>query len=268
MKNKPLVSIIIPTFNRRCISNAINSVISQTYKNIEIIVVDDNVNKDISKHVHDSIKKIKHDIKYIKNSKNIGGALSRNIGINNSNGEFIAFLDDDDVFLLNKIFKQLEYYYELNNPKIAVITCNTYNYLNDKLINKEKHASCKNSIVKFIYNKTATTSTWLVRKDCLLEVNNFDNIKAHQEGLPLNILEALYKKKCIVATKERGVIDLIHDGNGILVGKNDKIAFQEAIYLLKNDEDIRNAIVNNINNVQKYSNKNVIKIMERIYEKY
>lgn len=102
--NNPLVSIIITTYKRGvCLRSSILSVVNQTYKNIEIIIVDDDP---LSKQMGlcDKIKdKYCINLKYIKNDSNVGGAESRNIGVRNSSGYYFGFLDDDDEYLENKI---------------------------------------------------------------------------------------------------------------------------------------------------------------------
>ena len=93
---QPLVSVIIPCYNREhVILRAIESVLKQTYDNVEVIIVDDG-SMDKS---YETIKKEYHDderIIVIKQKENRGVAHARNIGINNANGKFIAFLDSDD----------------------------------------------------------------------------------------------------------------------------------------------------------------------------
>jgi len=100
------VSVIIPTYNRGyTIKRAINSVINQTYKNLEIIVVDDascDNTRDIVNKIGDS------RIKYLIHYKRQGASVARNTGIRASRGKFIAFLDSDDEYLPDKIEKTLE----------------------------------------------------------------------------------------------------------------------------------------------------------------
>ena len=99
-----LVSVIITTYRRSDkIERAIESVLNQTYKNIEIIIVDDNSNEPEERKKTKKIVKKYSEIKYIQNKENLGGALSRNVGIDNANGDFIAFLDDDDKYTEDKL---------------------------------------------------------------------------------------------------------------------------------------------------------------------
>jgi glycosyltransferase involved in cell wall biosynthesis len=101
--NSRLVSIIITTYNRQnLILRAVRSAINQTYKNIEIIIVDDCSNDDTENLVLDFIKEFENII-YIRNEKRVGGNNSRNIGIKRAHGFFIAGLDDDDIFTENRI---------------------------------------------------------------------------------------------------------------------------------------------------------------------
>ena len=103
--SKLLVSVIIPTYNRAdLISRAIASVREQSYQNLEIIVVDD-ASKDETSRVVRQIDDCR--IKYIRHQTNLGGSESRNTGIKMAKGEYIAFLDSDDVWLSDKLKHQL-----------------------------------------------------------------------------------------------------------------------------------------------------------------
>ena len=105
----PLVSIIIPYFNKKnYIKDAVNSVLNQTFKNIEIIIIYDDENLSDYYYLMDEYRN-KKNIKIFKNIKNIGAGLSRNIGIKKSTGEIIAFLDSDDIWRTNKLEIQLNF---------------------------------------------------------------------------------------------------------------------------------------------------------------
>ena len=96
------VSVVITTYKRKFeFKKAFESVIKQSYKNIEIIVVDDNVDEVYTNFVKQILSTYRNII-YIKNKKNMGGALSRNVGLNVASGKYIAFLDDDDVYFEKK----------------------------------------------------------------------------------------------------------------------------------------------------------------------
>lgn len=100
---KPLVSVIISTYKRRKqVKNAVKSVLNQTYDDIEIIVV----NSDPRIKIEEILNGY-DNIKCINQSKDKGASSARNVGINMAQGKYIAFLDDDDLFLPEKIEKHV-----------------------------------------------------------------------------------------------------------------------------------------------------------------
>jgi glycosyltransferase involved in cell wall biosynthesis len=102
---KPLISVIIPTYNRsHLIMGAIESAIAQSYQNLEIIIVDD-ASTDKTEELIATVKDSR--LRYIRHQTNLGGANARNTGIDAAQGEYIAFLDSDDVWLPHKIELQL-----------------------------------------------------------------------------------------------------------------------------------------------------------------
>ena len=104
MNNTDLISVIIPTYNRaHLIRRSAQSVLNQTYKNLELIIVDDG-STDKTKEVIDSINDKR--IIYIK-QENQGVSAARNTGIEKAKGKYIAFQDSDDVWHLDKLEKQL-----------------------------------------------------------------------------------------------------------------------------------------------------------------
>jgi len=112
---KPLVSVIIPTYNcGKFIEQSIESVLNQTYKNIEIIVVDDGSTDDTQ------VKLLKYgkNINYIR-KKNEGSSKARNIGMGCSKGEYLAFLDSDDLWHPGKLEMQLECFQKV--PDIGLV---------------------------------------------------------------------------------------------------------------------------------------------------
>jgi glycosyltransferase involved in cell wall biosynthesis len=102
----PKVSVIIPTYNRAdCLRSAIASVLGQTFQDFEIIVVDDASNDNTA----ETVAAIQDQrIKYLRHDANTGEAGSRNTGVTNATGEYIAFLDDDDEWLPEKLELQVD----------------------------------------------------------------------------------------------------------------------------------------------------------------
>lgn len=112
----PLVSVIIPTFKRSdFLVRAINSVLSQSYGNVEIIVVDDNNEDEFRDKLKEVLRPMVESnlLRYVKHEVNKGLPAARNSGIRESKGQFIAFLDDDDVWLAEKLEKQMDLFQRL-----------------------------------------------------------------------------------------------------------------------------------------------------------
>ncbi len=109
-----LVSIITPNYNcKNFIAQTINSVLSQTYTNWEMIIVDD-CSSDGSYEIALDYSKKDSRIKVIRNEKNSGAAISRNKAIEIAQGEFVAFLDSDDLWMPEKLEKQIVFMRENN----------------------------------------------------------------------------------------------------------------------------------------------------------
>ena len=139
-----LVSVILATHNRaNMLSTAVNSILLQTYKNLEIIVVvdgcNDNTMKVLEKYNDDNRFKI------IFSESNVGGAQARNLGINKSRGDFLVFLDDDDSWLPEKVSKQLKAFQE--HDDVCIVGCNYYNFKDGGYLYYELN---KNSYRKFL----------------------------------------------------------------------------------------------------------------------
>jgi len=104
-----LISIISPSYNSsKFISASIESVLNQTYNNWELIIIDD-LSTDNSNKIIEKYTKRDNRIKLIKLKKNTGPATARNIGIKEANRRYIAFLDSDDMWLSNKLEKQISF---------------------------------------------------------------------------------------------------------------------------------------------------------------
>ena len=105
-----LVSVIIPTYKRsELLMKSIDSVLNQSYRNLELIVVNDNeIGDEYSKVLYERIKCITDArFRFVEQEKHINGAAARNVGIRAAKGEYIAFQDDDDYWDLNKLERQV-----------------------------------------------------------------------------------------------------------------------------------------------------------------
>ena len=109
MENEPLVSVITPLYNsEKYISKTIESVINQKYNNWELIIIND-CSKDKGPEIVKKYQNQDERIKLINLEKNSGAAVARNIGIENAQGDFIAFIDSDDIWERNKLKEQINF---------------------------------------------------------------------------------------------------------------------------------------------------------------
>lgn len=176
-----LVSVIIPTYGcRGHLKDSIDSVISQTYNPLEIIVVDDNSPDSTARKETESIMAgyISNPIVcYLKHTMNRNGAAARNTGINASHGEFIAFLDDDDTFLPEKIERQVDFLHK--NLEYDAVYClakkNGKNYSGTFYEGQP--------IKEMLMLETCMyTPCLMFRRDALLSINGFDEaLRRHQD---------------------------------------------------------------------------------------
>lgn len=196
------VSVIIPTYGRaKLLTEAINSVINQTYNNIEIIVVDDNgLHSDNQIATSNQINAFNYpSLKYIPLEHNSGGAYARNIGAKAATGDFLCFLDDDDRFLPEKISQQLEALY--NNTKAVGCYCG---HIRNDTIHKTRveyipceRGDCRMSVLTFSVD-FCSGSTLMVRKNAFQKVGGFDSkLKRFQDYQFLAQLSGIGEIECV-----------------------------------------------------------------------
>lgn len=177
--SQPLVSVIITTYNRaHLVCRAIDSVLAQTYKNIEIIVVDD-CSIDATSHL---ISNYGNSVKYLRNIYNMGVSASRNLGIKTSNGDFVCFLDDDDELFPDKIEKQIELFRK--NSAIGVVYCGSVKKNDSETAPHPPILKGKifPSVLKGCPN---AIHTLLVKRECFLEIGFFDESLSFYEDLDI-----------------------------------------------------------------------------------
>ncbi len=172
----PLVSIVIPTYNRpELLVQTLESIAMQTYSNYEVLVVDDGSPTDDAKKVCERFK----DVQYIRSENSGGPARPRNIGIQKSKGDYVAFVDDDDIWLPNKLETQVTILE--NNPDFGLVhgCCKTIDLEgnpSDIIIGRpgtleEKHGKVS---LRMVGNWTLMTPTVLLRKKVIDAVGLFN----------------------------------------------------------------------------------------------
>lgn len=236
MKND-LVSIVITTYNRtEMLKRAMLSVVNQTYRNIEIIVSDDNSTEDTESVVKEVRSLSEIPIHYRRNSKNMGACFTRNEGIKIANGVFVTGLDDDDEFEPVRIKTLLENYsdnysFVASNTKVITKT-NSFNMFNNGNVV---------SIDDMMWENVIGTQVF-VRKERILEIGGFDTSLTsaqdsdmwirliNQYGNALRIKEPLY------------VLHTEHDQSRISTSKkklNGLINYNNKYILLKNKSQLK-----------------------------
>ena len=131
MNKKPTVSVIIPIYNRaHLVGRSIQSVLNQTYKDFEIIVVDDGSTDNTEDTIREFQKKDKR-IKYIRRKKNKGSSAARNTGIKAAGGEYIAFQDSDDEWLPEKLKKQIDVFKNISS-EVGIIYSDMWRIVGNK----------------------------------------------------------------------------------------------------------------------------------------
>lgn len=167
-----LVSVIMPTFNRAAtISRSITSVLNQSYSALELIIVDDGSTDDTSIVVASFTDK---RLRYFKLDQNVGGSGARNFGIKKANGNFIAFQDSDDEWLVNKLRSDIKIFDEDAN-----IDCVFSRYWQiDGLFSKvvpSSYLTVSDSLSRsLLVRNLIGTPTVILKRDVLRRVNGFN----------------------------------------------------------------------------------------------
>lgn len=199
----PLISIVIPTYNRASlIIDALETCLKQTYRPLEIIVVDDGSNDDsveiITKWKNTDLD-ADIDLKLLK-QENKGGNVARNKGIKNAAGFFVAFLDSDDLWDRSKLEKQVKLL--LEDSSVGAVYCGLreIDINSGELLSDSERLYVEGYILSQILVKdvTAPTSSYLVRKKVFYDVGFFDEtLKARQDwDMWIRIAEK-YKVKAV-----------------------------------------------------------------------
>lgn len=175
------ISVIIPTHNRpEMLKKAINSVLNQTYTDLELVIVDDGLEKrtdEVIQSVNDP------RIKYIQHLEEKGGSAARNTGIKNATGEFIAFLDDDDEWVPHKLSMQMAQF-EFTPHDVGFCFSAVENIFADrKYITTVPSGVGDYHPLALSYFKSLLTVTLIIKKYVFVESGVFDEkFPSHQEA--------------------------------------------------------------------------------------
>jgi glycosyltransferase involved in cell wall biosynthesis len=167
MSTKPLVSAVVTTYDRsHLVQRAIKSVLAQTYDPLEILVVEDGSNSGVETWLKDEGL---NRVRYARHRENKGLAAARNTGLYLSRGKYIAFLDDDDSWLCEKIALQVEVL-EAHTDKKCLVYCGGCTMYNDEIV-REWIPTARGVMSDSIYKGyTLDPSSMLVARDALLSI--------------------------------------------------------------------------------------------------
>ncbi|MBQ4085081.1 MAG: glycosyltransferase family 2 protein [Clostridia bacterium] len=220
------VSVVIPTYKRsEFLLRALESVLGQTWTDIEAVIVDDNgegseyraaTQKSLDAHYGSDPR-----VKRVLNAKNMGGALARNEGIKAASGEYITFLDDDDIFLPNKVQVQVEAMMA-NGWEMSFMDCDIHNQ-DGVLVDQRRHpvdTHPKNEdlLIRHLVDPLTPTDTYMYRAEALRRIGMFDDVLTAQEYLLM--LKSINSGLKIGYIKQSLVVQYIHDGERMSFGKN------------------------------------------------
>lgn len=166
-----LVSVIIPCFNvEDYIEECLESVYNQIYKNIEVVVVDNNSTDNTLKIVNELKRNLYNDLIILKEEKK-GANAARNKGLRIVKGEWVQFLDSDDILNRDKIQHQVDIINKNNNIDV-ICSSYCYKYLDNTL--KINSVDSKNNIVSIFNKKAGITSSNIFKRNSLIEVGNWN----------------------------------------------------------------------------------------------
>lgn len=245
-----LVSVVMATYRREeALKDALESLVNQTYKNIEIILVDDNANKewnDKVKMIVDETNKV-YPIIYIKNEVNKGSAETRNIGINKASGEYITFLDDDDLYMPNKIKNQVNHMIEKNSD-FSITDLELLNE-NGRRIEKRTRKYIKDTSNKSLFkyhlmHHITGTDSMMFRRKYLLRIGGFPGIDVGDEFYLMQRAIAGYGKfsylpVCDIKAYVHSETDGLSSGDSKINGENALYEFKRKYFNKLDKKSIR-----------------------------
>ena len=234
INKKPFFSIIVPVYNinESYLKSAIESVLNQTFKNFELIIVDDASTLNY---------KIPENIKYIRNETNKGTLYSRKIGAINSNGKYIIYLDSDDRLTtdaLQVIYDSIDKEYDIIHFSAKVISSNT---------NKKERIAEEKKTAWYLSSKRSVINEDYLFNECL------------SEKLPHNMCGKAFKSEII-----KEAIKYLPDSH--LIHSEDMLQCLITIYFCKSYKAIKEELYI-CNNDSGYSNKDISKIKIERFEK-
>ncbi|MBO7293074.1 MAG: glycosyltransferase family 2 protein [Clostridia bacterium] len=234
------VSVIVATYRRdAALVAALRSLGEQTYENLEILLVDDNADPIWSEKVAAAVAAFREqyprsELRLIVNDPNLGSAKTRNVGIFAAEGEYITFLDDDDVYLPEKVARQLAHMKEVASD-FSITDLELFNE-QDKLIDRRSRdylvGVAPDALLSLHLKHHMTgTDTMMFRREYLLAIGGFEPIDVGDEFyLMQKAIEAGGRFSYLPACDIRAYV---HTGDGGVSSGRGKIEGEKALYAYK-----------------------------------
>lgn len=242
------VSIVIPFYkNKDWLNEAIESIVHQTYQNYEIILVNDGSPEDIS----DIISKYQHHIRYFY-QKNKGAASARNLGIENSKGTYISFLDADDLWLPTKLEKQIK---KMESEGNVWSHC-SYEIFDNKSLNKEINCSkYKDNIFPVSIISSPIATPCIMIKKNILQENRYLRFNEDMRAGEDTYLWLLLSKKYNISVVNESLVKVrIRGTNAALLSFSQLEARSKIWNIIKNDFSITSCLSLKVKYAFKYCN--------------
>lgn len=225
MYNLTLVSVIVPTYKRtEMLSRALDSLLSQTYSNIEVVLVNDNGE---NKSYNDSLDKIVEKyislftkFKYIENKKNKGASEARNIGVEKASGSLVTFLDDDDIYHPEKVSKQVNLFNNSTVPNLGAVYCQirTVDEYTNKILDQTSnfYKGNRDVLLGSLHGTLAGTPALMLDRQLFLTVGGFRELLTGEDWCLL--IDILLSGKSVDFNKETLLEVRIHSEERISTG--------------------------------------------------
>lgn len=240
--DQPLVSVVLITYRRSyaIVERALKSILSQTYTHLEIVVVDDNGDTDsqFSRDLTAGVDTIGDPrITIFAHETNRGACVARNTGMLRSRGDYIAFLDDDDQWLPEKISRQVEAFQSA--PEVGLVYCDRLIQVGEKLIKRLPGRIIDGYRYEDIIYKNfiGSTSYVMIRREVVDTCGMFnEQMKSAQDS---EYWARILKKYRIIGINEPLAIYYVHAGERITSSYENKIAGMEMFNALYHDDIVK-----------------------------
>ena len=233
----PLISVVVPTFERSdLLPRALGSIFGQTWPNVEVVVVDDNVPGEHWEAETAAVVapyRAKPNFVYVKTTGKTGGGAARNLALRHCTGDYVAFLDDDDRYLPDKLEKQIRFMLERNldgsYQDVKWVDSNE-KLVEYRSMDYTKDFTTMGLLKAHILHSICPTSIYMFRRDKLMKTKGFGEVPTGQDFILM--------LRCIESGMTLGympgayVVQYLHGGKRLSLGSN-KVKGENMLYDLK-----------------------------------